>query len=137
MPLTDIAVRNAKPREKQYKLTDGDGMFLLVHTNGGKYWRFKYRYLGQEKMLALGVYPEITLADARERRMAARKALAHGKDPAQLKQDIRRQNMLKNETTFESIAREWYDQNVHTWVSAWMAKAPTMTIFSPSGSGAV
>lgn len=65
MALTDIKVRTAKPTDKQYKLTDGSGMHLLVHPNGSKYWRLQYRFDGKQKMLALGVYPEITLADAR------------------------------------------------------------------------
>lgn len=73
MALTDIKVRTAKPMDKQYKLTDGNGMHLLVHPNGSKYWRLQYRFDGKQKMLALGVYPEITLADARSRRDEARK----------------------------------------------------------------
>ena len=80
MALTDIKVRTAKPTDKQYKLTDGSGMHLLVHPNGSKYWRLQYRYDGKQKMLALGVYPEITLADARARRDEARKLLANGVD---------------------------------------------------------
>lgn len=65
MALTDIKIRSAKPEAKAYKLTDGDGMFLLIHPNGSKYWRLRYRFGGKEKMLALGVYPEVLLADAR------------------------------------------------------------------------
>ena len=68
MALTDVKARNAKPGEKQKKLSDSDGMYLLVTPNGGKYWRLKYRYGGKEKLLALGTYPEICLADARQRR---------------------------------------------------------------------
>jgi len=64
MALTDIKVRTAKPTDKQYKLTDGNGMHLLVHPNGSKYWRLQYRFGGKQKMLALGVYPEVSLADA-------------------------------------------------------------------------
>ena len=83
MPLTDVVVRNAKPKDKPQKLTDGDGMFLYVHPNGGKYWRLQYRFAGKQKVLALGVYPEVSLADARERRAQARKVLAAGKDPGE------------------------------------------------------
>ena len=67
MPYTDVKARKAKPREKQYKLTDSDGLYLLVMPAGGKYWRFKYRYEGKRKTLALGIYPEISLLDARGR----------------------------------------------------------------------
>ena len=66
MALSDVRVRSAKPEAKAYKLTDGDGMVLLVHPNGSKYWRLRYRFGGKEKMLALGKYPEVSLADARE-----------------------------------------------------------------------
>ncbi len=78
MPLTDLAVRNAKPADKPYKLTDGGGMYLFVQPNGGKYWRFAYRYLDRQKVLALGVYPQVGLAVARQRRMDAREKLASG-----------------------------------------------------------
>lgn len=66
MALTDIKVKTAKPKEKPYKLSDGGGMYLLINTNGSKYWRMKYRFAGKEKMLSIGVYPDVTLADARE-----------------------------------------------------------------------
>ena len=88
MPLTDIAIKKAQPRDKPYKLTDGEGMYLLV-TSTGKYWRMDYRYLGKRKTLALGTYPTVTLADARDRKNTARKTLSNGVDPSNLKKEIR------------------------------------------------
>ncbi|EFD5410503.1 DUF4102 domain-containing protein, partial [Escherichia coli] len=73
MALTDAKIRAAKPTDKAYKLTDGTGMFLLVHPNGSRYWRLRYRILGKEKTLALGVYPEVSLSEARTKRDEARK----------------------------------------------------------------
>ena len=83
MALTEMKVRNAKPAEKPVKLTDSRGMHLLVHPTGSKYWRLQYRFSGKQKMLALGVYPEISLADARMRRDEARKLIANNIDPAE------------------------------------------------------
>ncbi len=68
MALTDVKVRSAKPRVKPYKLSDANGLYVLVNTNGGKYWRFKYQYAGKEKLLSLGAYPVLSLAEARELR---------------------------------------------------------------------
>ena len=109
MALTDIKVRTAKPTDKQYKLTDGSGMHLLVHPNGSKYWRLQYRFGGKQKMLALGVYPEITLADARSRRDEARKLLANGVDPG----DKKKSDKIEQEEarTFEQLAVEWHATN--------------------------
>lgn len=80
MPLTDVAIRNAKPREKPYKVGDTLGLFLLVQPSGGKLWRVKYRIDGKEKKLAIGIYPQVGLAEARRRRDAARELVAAGKD---------------------------------------------------------
>lgn len=109
MALTDIKVRTAKPTDKQYKLTDGSGMHLLVHPNGSKYWRLQYRFDGKQKMLALGVYPEITLADARARRDEARKLLANGVDPGDKKKNDKVE--LEEARTFEQLAVEWHATN--------------------------
>ena len=109
MALTDIKVRTAKPMDKQYKLTDGSGMHLLVHPNGSKYWRLQYRYDGKQKMLALGIYPEITLADARARRDDARKLLANGVDPGDKKKNDKVE--LEEARTFEQLAIEWHATN--------------------------
>ncbi|HDS6850650.1 TPA: integrase arm-type DNA-binding domain-containing protein [Enterobacter cancerogenus] len=109
MALTDIKVRTAKPTDKQYKLTDGNGMHLLVHPNGSRYWRLQYRYGGKQKMLALGVYPDVSLADARARRDEARKLLANGIDPG----DKKKNDKVEQEEarTFEQLAIEWHATN--------------------------
>ena len=115
MALTDIKVKTAKPKDKPYKLADGGGMYLLINTNGSKYWRMKYRFAGKEKMLSIGVYPDVTLADAREKRSEARKLLAAGGDPGEAKKEekIAQQISLKN--TFEAIAREWHQSKADRW----------------------
>ncbi len=115
MPLTDIAIRTTKPADKPRKLTDGDGMFLLVNPNGSKLWRMKYRFAGKEKLLALGQYPEVSLAQARERRLEARKLLSNGIDPNAYKQDAKRQAELDALNTFEAVAREWHQKNLARW----------------------
>ena len=113
MALTDIKVRTAKPTDKQYKLTDGNGMHLLVHPNGSRYWRLQYRFGGKQKMLALGVYPDVSLADARARRDDARKLLANGIDPSEKKKadKIEQSEAL----TFESVARDWHKACKRKW----------------------
>lgn len=122
MPLSDVKVRNAKPKAKPYKLADGEGMFLLIHPNGGKYWRLKYRFQGRERILALGVYPDVSILDAREKRLQARKALEAGNDPSQAKRESKRLASLKDDSTFEAVAREWYDQRKHEWVKSHAGK---------------
>ena len=112
MPLTNLEVRSAKPKTKPYKMGDGGGMFLLVHSNGSKYWRLKYRVHGKEKLLALGAYPEITLDKAREKRFAARKLLADGIDPGAHKKEEKQQAIENAENSFEALARKWHDANL-------------------------
>ena len=85
MPLSDLRIKAAKPKNKPYKLSDGSGLYLLVQPTGAKYWRLKYRYGGKEKKLAFGVYPEVSLADARARCSDARKQLAADLDPTEVK----------------------------------------------------
>ena len=105
MALSDVKVRSAKPEAKAYKLTDGEGMVLLVHPNGSKYWRLRYRFGGKEKMLALGKYPEVSLADARARRDEARKLLANSVDPSENKKAVK-VDQEQEAITFEVVARE-------------------------------
>lgn len=109
MPLTATAVKQAKPKDKPYKLTDERGMYLLVAPKGGKYWRLKYRYSGKEKTLALGVYPDVSLAKAREKRQKAREQLADGIDPGVAKR-LKKMHQYEEEINgFEKIAREWFE----------------------------
>jgi integrase len=115
MSLSDAKVRNAKPRIKPYKIADGEGLFLFITPAGGKYWRLKYFFGGKEKLLAVGVYPEITLADARERRAQARKLLAAGRDPGEAKKESKRLAAFKSANTFEAVAREWLEKRKHAW----------------------
>lgn len=115
MKLTDTAIRKAKPETKPYKMADGGGMYLEVMPNGSKYWRLKYRFAGKEKRLALGVYPETTLADARERRERARKLIANGTDPGAAKQTKKRQDKIAAANTFEAVAREWVENRANDW----------------------
>lgn len=89
MALSDLKARRAKPEDKAFKLTDGEGIALLVQPNGSKYWRLRYRFGGTEKMLALGKYPEVSLVDARARRDKARKLLANGVDPSDNKKAVK------------------------------------------------
>ena len=115
MALTDLQVKNAKPTVKPYKLSDGGGLFLLVHSNGGRYWRLAYRFGGKQKNLALGIYPDISLADARDRREQARKLLANDTDPGAVKQEQKARVAALSEHSFEIIAREWFVKHSPNW----------------------
>jgi integrase len=115
MPLTDTACKNAKPKDKPYKLADGGGLHLLVKPNGGRYWRMKYRFGGKEKLLAFGTYPDTSLAEAREQRQKARKLLEADTDPGQAKKETKRFVIERQAQTFERIAREWHTNKLSTW----------------------
>jgi integrase len=106
-PLTDTAIRNAKPREKPFKLFDGGGLYLEVSPAGGKLWRLKYRYGGKEKLLALGAWPEVSLSAARQQRLEARALLAQGIDPGAVRKVKKLRQKALAENTFEAVAREW------------------------------
>lgn len=115
MKLTARQVDTAKPKEKPYKLSDGGGLYLEVATSGSRYWRLKYRYAGKEKRLAFGVYPEVSLAEARDKREAAKKVLAAGNDPGEVKKAEKIAQKLGFENTFEVIAREWHQVRADRW----------------------
>lgn len=107
MPLTAMALTHAKPREKAYKLSDERGLYLLVTTEGHRYWRFNYRFGGKYRTIAFGVYPDVSLADARAKRDAARKILAAGEDPVEWRKREEREAKAKAADTFKLIAEEW------------------------------
>ncbi|MGF1620971.1 MAG: tyrosine-type recombinase/integrase [Rhodomicrobiaceae bacterium] len=115
MPITDATVRNAKGRAKPYKLSDGGGLHVLVRPDGARYWRLAYRFTGKQKTLALGVYPTVTLAEARDARETAKKLLVAGVDPGEMKKRARRAAQLSAENTFEPIAREFVKKQGNRW----------------------
>ena len=115
MPLTDIKIKTAKSGQKPYKLTDGEGMFLYIHPSGSKYWRLKYRFAGKEKLLALGVYPEISLLEARQKRTEAKALLVSGIDPSERRKEQKLLSSLKSGRTFEEIAEEWHQKQKERW----------------------
>lgn len=146
MPLTASEVKAAKTSDKPIKLSDGEGLYLLVQPNGAKYWRLAYRFDGKQKTLAIGVYPDIGLQDARERRQEAKKLLANDVDPSQAKksQKAARQALVAN--SFESVGREWFSKQVPSWkenhasriirrlelnIFPWLGSVPIETITAP------
>ena len=112
--LTATEVKVAKQKEKPYKLTDGQGLYLQVTPTGGKRWRFKYRFDDKEKLLAFGTYPEISLAEAREKREAARKLVANGIDPGEIRK-AEKEAKAQPDNTFEIVAREWHEKFSPRW----------------------
>jgi integrase len=146
MPLTDVAIRAARPKEKPQRLFDGGGLYLEVSTSGGKWWRLKYRHGGKEKRISLGVYPEVTLKEAREKRDDARKQLGKGIDPGAARKAAKAAGSADAET-FEAIAREWYERFSPRWVPShgeriikrlerdifpWLGKQPIRDITAPA-----
>jgi integrase len=118
MALTATAVRNAKPRDKSYKMGDALGLFLLVEPSGGKLWRMKYRVDGREKKLAIGRYPDVSLAEARKRRDEAREQLSAGRDPSREKQQEKYRAKVAAANTFGDIAQEFIDKRRREGLSA-------------------
>lgn len=115
-PLSDIQVRNAKAKEKSYKMADGGGLYLEVTPIGSKLWRMKFRQdNGSESRLSFGSYPEVSLLEARNKRSEARKLLIGGIDPAQAKRIEKANKAISNANTFEAVAREWHTNKAESW----------------------
>ena len=115
--LTDTATRQAKPKDKPYKLSDEKGLYLEVHPNGSKYWRMKYRY-GKEKRLSFGVYPDVSLKRAREKRADARELLADGIDPGEVKRAEKHRKRTLADDSFGAVAHEWFKKQEPHWSSS-------------------
>lgn len=144
MPLSDVAIRKAKPTDKTQRLFDGGGLYLEVSPAGGKWWRLKYRHGGKEKRLSLGTYPEVSLAEARGRRDAARKLLAADVDPAEHRKAEKAAGEARAGNSFEVVAREWlakrdwvdsYTVKVTAWlekdVFPWLGSRPIAELTAP------
>lgn len=118
MPLTATEVKQAKPKEKDYKLTDSGGLYLLVKASGSKYWRMAYRFGGKQKTLAFGLYPDLSLADARSMRDAARQQRALGMDPSEVKRNTKLEQHAASTNSFTAVANEWYTKQANHWAPA-------------------
>ncbi|MGD0169078.1 MAG: integrase arm-type DNA-binding domain-containing protein [Smithella sp.] len=144
-PLSEVSARTVKPQEKDFKLFDGGGLFLLVTRSGGKLWHLKYRFDGKEKKLAFGAYPEISLLDARQKRDEARRQLTNGIDPGAVRK-AQKQTKIESTETFEVISREWYARFISSWTTGhaetiknrlerdvfpWIGKRPIAEIKAP------
>ena len=112
--LSDTSIRNSKSGQKQYKIFDGQGLFVLIHPNGSKYFRYRYKFESKEKVMALGVYPETTLKQAREKRLEAQRLVKEGLDPVIFRQEEEakreqdeKEKLLKSQNTFEKVSKDW------------------------------
>src|SRR5450631_1311234 len=115
MTLTDRAIRGAKHAEKPIRLFDAGGLYLELAPKGGKWWRLKYRYGGKEKRISLGIYPDISLKDARQRRDDARKLLANEVDPGENRKAVKAAKSELSANSFEIVAREWFAKFKPNW----------------------
>ncbi len=113
--LNNTACKNAKPKEKPYKMGDAGGLYLLINPNGTKHWRLKYRFLRKEKLLALGPYPLVSLQEAREGRDTAKKLLHEGTDPMAHKRGQKKEAVRNAQNTFKAVALEWHENQLDGW----------------------
>ena len=118
MSLTDTTIRHAQPRDKPRKLFDGRGLYLEVAPSGGKWWRLKYRFAGKEKRLSLGVYPDVSLKQARQRREEARQLLAREIDPSEYRKAQKAAREQRSANSFEAVAREWFTKHSPNWATS-------------------
>ncbi len=118
MPLTDIQIKRLKPQEKDFFISDEKGLRILIKANGKKYWRLKYRFNGKQKTLALGVYPEVSLKDARNKRDEARKLLSDDIDPSEFKKEKKQQIIVNESNRFSVHAKLWWDKKKGKWSDA-------------------
>ena len=135
--LSELQVRRVKPPEKPRKMFDGGGLYLLIHPNGSRYWRLKYRHTGKERLLALGVYPEVSLADARERADDARRLVASGVDAVHDRRARRASSAAESAQTFRAIAEEWLATRAGVWSSSYgegVRSALAFNLYPPIGS---
>ena len=115
LKLTATACNSAKPEKNFYKLTDGNGLYLLINPNGNKYWRYDYRFGGKRKTFSIGVYPEITLQEARERHREAHKLISGGIDPNETKKKAKQDQMIDSANTFKVVAKKWLEHRNLEW----------------------
>ena len=146
MPLTATAIRHAKRSTKTRKMFDGGGLYLEVAPSGGKWWRLKYRFGGKEKRISLGVYPDVSLKQARRRRAQARQPLAREIDPSEYRKVQRAVGEQRSANSFESVAREWFTKHPRNWATShagrtlsrlerdifpWISSSPVASIAAP------
>lgn len=140
MPLNDLQIRRAKIQDKAYTLSDGLGLSLLVEPNGSKSWRFRYRFSGKPKMISFGVYPSVTLADARQLRDEARRQVSNNINPSEFRKQNKRESKVRTANTFETLAREWHSLKRAKWSAGYASdvmEAFTKDIFPFLGARAI
>ena len=117
--LTELSIKQSKPKEKQYKITDGEGMYLRIHPNGSKYWQLQYWFEGKQKINSLGIWPEVSLKQAREKRYEAKKKLKEDKNTAwkdlQSFEEAGTHQEKVNSTTFQNVFQEWFSRQSKNW----------------------